>query len=428
MSPLSTVYKDVQSKQQQLRHLRDTQSAALGLLVGESVPLGRETDWRRTVERAVDVMEAIVAGVSEPDQAVDSFEASVSAVSFSSSSSSSSSSPSVVARKILKITTDGLPAQAARHAAVVAAAGRPSAVTRYWPACVGAVALSGTVLRILFNRRASIGQWLADASATAVDFWQNWVVEPAKNIVATIRHDDSAQVAIVGRKSLEADMASLERMVVDFAVDNAAAPGGGGASLSADDVAAIRDGVREGDVSAVLRVYERELKAPLRNAVRGELVRTLLIQIQKTKVDVEVAITGIDRLLKSQELVFGVVAALPSSVACYVAAGYARRLWSGKGVRTRADVKATVVRTLGNVERILTTSSRTGAGERLTYTDEGKVLCEVHVLRNSPAVIPRELRRDWARDLGDLEDIRLGVERQRHTVERIWRVYGRFLA
>ncbi|KAJ8099473.1 ATP synthase regulation protein NCA2-domain-containing protein [Lipomyces tetrasporus] len=425
MSPLSTVYKDVQSKQQQLRHLRDTQSAALGLLVGESVQLGRDTDWRRTVERTVDVMAAIVAGVSESDQSVDRFEARVFAVL----SASSSSTPSAVAHKIVKITTDALPAQTARHAAVVAVAGKPSALTRYWPVGVGAAAFSGTVLRILFNRRASIGQWLADASATAVDFWHNWVVEPARNIIATIRHDDSAQVAIVGRKSLEADMQSLERMVVDFAVDNAATTTGA-AALSAADVDAIRAGVREGDVSAVLRVYEDELKAPLKNAVRGELIRTLLIQMQKTKVDVEVAITGIDRLLKSQELVFGVVAALPSSVACYVAAGYTRRLWSGKGVRTRADLKATVVRTLGNVERILTTSTTTsgtgGESEWLTYTDEGRVLCEVHVLRNSPDVIPRELRRDWARDLGDLEDIRLGVRRQRLTVERIWRVYGRF--
>jgi nuclear-control-of-ATPase protein 2 len=39
--------------------------------------------------------------------------------------------------------------------------------------------------------------------------------------------------------------------------------------------------------------------------VRGDLVRALLIQIQKTKVDVEIAIGGIDALLKSQELVFG---------------------------------------------------------------------------------------------------------------------------
>lgn len=39
--------------------------------------------------------------------------------------------------------------------------------------------------------------------------------------------------------------------------------------------------------------------------IRGDLVRALLIQVQKTKVDVELAVSGIDALLKSQELVFG---------------------------------------------------------------------------------------------------------------------------
>ena len=39
--------------------------------------------------------------------------------------------------------------------------------------------------------------------------------------------------------------------------------------------------------------------------IRGNLVRALLIQVQKTKVDVELAVSGIDALLKSQELVFG---------------------------------------------------------------------------------------------------------------------------
>ena len=39
--------------------------------------------------------------------------------------------------------------------------------------------------------------------------------------------------------------------------------------------------------------------------IRGNLVRALLIQVQKTKVDVELAVNGIDALLRSQELVFG---------------------------------------------------------------------------------------------------------------------------
>ena len=63
--------------------------------------------------------------------------------------------------------------------------------------------------------------------------------------------------------------------------------------------------IREGDLTPVLRAYEKDLRKPFIGTVRGDLVRALLIQIQKTKVDVEIAIGGIDSLLKSQELVFG---------------------------------------------------------------------------------------------------------------------------
>ncbi|CRK28288.1 hypothetical protein BN1708_018345, partial [Verticillium longisporum] len=102
-------------------------------------------------------------------------------------------------------------------------------------------------------------------------------------------------------------------MVVDFATDNphfASASGAASGSISAlteTDIAAIRAKVNEGDVTPVLRAYEQDLRSPLKGAVRGDLIRSLLIQVQKTKVDLEVAISGIDALLKSQELVFGFV-------------------------------------------------------------------------------------------------------------------------
>lgn len=93
-------------------------------------------------------------------------------------------------------------------------------------------------------------------------------------------------------------------MVVDFALDN---PEVAGLRDDSAAIATIRRKVREGDLTPVLRAYEQDLKRPVFGAMTGNLVRTLLIQIQKTKVDVEVAIGGIDALLKSQELVFGYV-------------------------------------------------------------------------------------------------------------------------
>lgn len=65
--------------------------------------------------------------------------------------------------------------------------------------------------------------------------------------------------------------------------------------LSGPELDALGQKVRSGDMEQVLRVYEQEmqvsrllgvadLQSPLKSALMGSLVRTLLIQVQKTKV------------------------------------------------------------------------------------------------------------------------------------------------
>jgi nuclear-control-of-ATPase protein 2 len=72
-------------------------------------------------------------------------------------------------------------------------------------------------------------------------------------------------------------------------------------SLSADklkyneiQLAELSAKIREGDLTPVLKIYEEDIKSPVRNAIAGSLVRSLLIQIQKTKVRSS-ALTLIDK-------------------------------------------------------------------------------------------------------------------------------------
>ena len=200
-----------------------------------------------------------------------------------------------------------LPAQESANISLAQQYGRPSRLIRYWlPSTV--LLLSGsTLLRIVANRRAEIVTWVRELGTTIIDFWSNWVIEPVKKLIGTIRHDENSEVAIMSKDSLQADRDSLERMVVDFAVDRPETS----TPLTELQIADIRARVKEGDLTTVLRAYERDLRSPFMGTIRGDLVRALLIQVQKTKVDVEVAIGGIDALLKSQELVFGLVGLTP---------------------------------------------------------------------------------------------------------------------
>ncbi|KAK9475970.1 ATP synthase regulation protein NCA2-domain-containing protein [Lipomyces japonicus] len=419
-SPLINAYKEIQSNQHKLERLRELQSASLGVLVGESPFVSIESDSLQVIDEGVTIIEKILEGLhnDEINTSIETFEHEV---LHAAKLLQKSSSLNNMAERLLRIINVLLPKHVELQTSIAMSAGRPSQIIRYWPAVFSFTVFGGTALRFLFNRRASIAQWATDSVQTVIDFWNNWVVVPAKSVFATIRHDNTMQVAIVAKKSLESDMESLERMVVDFAIDYSST------ELSTQEVGIIREGVRDGDMSAVSRVYEEELKSPVANLIRGGLVRSLLIQIQKAKIDAEVAITGIDKLLKSQELVFAIVAALPSVLACYGSLVGVKRLYSGRGITYRGKRGRDIVRTLGTIDRLLTVNQiDNNSTSTLSYVAQGRLLCEIHVLRHSTECIPLDMRKEWQRDLGDLENLKGGILRQAKTVERIWKVYGNF--
>lgn len=64
-------------------------------------------------------------------------------------------------------------------------------------------------------------------------------------------------------------------------------------------------------LTIILQDYERALRLPIKNLFFGHLLRLLLIQVQKSKVDLERAMLALDQLLRSNELSFELMAILP---------------------------------------------------------------------------------------------------------------------
>ena len=116
----------------------------------------------------------------------------------------------------------------------------------------------------------------------------------------------------------------------------------------------------------------------MRSALTGTLIQTLLIQIQKTKVDVEVALSGIDRLLKSQQLVFGFVGVTPSLIILYTFTRYLSALPSRRRGLRQGIAKGDLVKTMRSIERILCLHDM-ARGAVLTFRGQGTGV--VRVLR-----------------------------------------------
>lgn len=122
---------------------------------------------------------------------------------------------------------------------------------------------------------------------------------------------------------------------------------------SPEQLATLSQQIRVGDLTPVLKLYEEDIRSPLKSAITGTLLRSVFIQVQKAKVrsphflcfarvetgllqvDLDQALTGIDKLLKSQELTFAFVGVAPALSIVYLFGGYLARVWSGGRGRGR---------------------------------------------------------------------------------------------
>lgn len=445
MSPVALCRAEARGKQAQLKKLREMTSSGLGVLIDEGlvfsgngsddgkgdIILSGPQNWKGVVERSVALMDMILQDILTLELGVADFEDKVFAGVDEDPELSihveedDCNRPAVVARRLHDLLERFLPAHLDATRRLVQVHGRPSRIVRYWLPATALLLSSTTILRILVRRQQDIIDWVTDFGATLRGFWFNWVVEPTRKVISTIRHDANSEIAIMSRDSLESDRESLERMVVDFALDQPASATGQ-TSLSESQVADIRAKVKEGDLTPILRAYEKDLRKPLMGVVRGDLIRTLLIQVQKTKVDVEVAMAGIDTLLRSQELVFGFVGLTPGVMVSIAVVQYLRGVFGGRRGFRQDRQSGKCIRVLRNIDRIFSEATPS-PNNILSYKDHGLLVCEVHMLRRlALTLLPTDVVKDFLEDLDDLANLK-GIQSQLRALDRIRWAYSKWL-
>jgi len=151
---------------------------------------------------------------------------------------------------------------------------------------------------------------------------RNWVMLPLMEIWDTVRYSRS-KIRITNQLTLQQDVEALHRMVHQYHADR---------NLITNDI---------NDFSAVLRDYEKYIKSPVKSAIYGDLIRLILIQVQKGKVDLGEAMLSLDKLLRSNELNFELLAVIPVLGVLYLSWQRVRSVWNDfRGRSTRALSKA----------------------------------------------------------------------------------------
>ncbi|EPQ54469.1 NCA2-domain-containing protein [Gloeophyllum trabeum ATCC 11539] len=398
--PISLTHQECTLKRQQLDKIRNEKAERLGALSGMRPQLEKALKDGDEAELTsfVTAMQSLVVPTASP-------------------------SAQALAASLSTLT-------AYTPAPVPAALRRPPRLTLLWPRLVLGPPLALFAVRRLYASRASLTELAGQAADTLRGFWQGWVLEPVRDIVRTVRAGGEGGV-IVRKEGVEADLQSLERMVVALARDKL--------GYGAQQLDALAGKVRVGDLTPVMEIYEEDIKSPIRSAVAGTLVRSLFVQVQKAKVDIDQALSGIDKLLKSQELTFAFVGVAPALAVVYGAAGALLRVWTGGRGRGRfggAQRRAGVLGDVRRVERLLifqpkgASARPDGEGQEIPPLTTGLLLLSLTRLRRyAETHLPRgsRLREGFLEDVRDLEDPLLGRREKLRVVERMWRCWGGLL-
>ncbi|CAR24702.1 Nca2p [Lachancea thermotolerans CBS 6340] len=297
----------------------------------------------------------------------------------------------------------------------------PGFLTRYWPTLLCSLAYGPSSAFALWQSRDKILQFFQE---NVVDFCagliQNWIWTPLQQVWSTVRHDESQpSIAVASKGSLDSEFSSLTRMVVQLVAENS------DGHVNTDALAVQ---VENGDLTEFMQIYERQIHHPVKNILTGKLVRSLLIQIQKTKVDASLALNGIDKLLSSQQLVFGVVAMSPALLivysiwTCIYRLSKLGRIWSNV-----AQFRFRLMSSMNNIERLLNYNvSEIESSDKDLNT--GLLALEVvSARRYGEKLVPKKYRGQWTRDVGELVDPGLNNTARLNVVNRIYHVYGRYL-
>ena len=297
---------------------------------------------------------------------------------------------------------------------------KPSFITRYWPIIILVLFYAPSQTRNIYNNREEIVYWIKYNGIEPIKgFFVNWVVGPINEMLNILRSDSG--MTITSRDSLQSDVDSLEKMIWEFAQDN---------NIETTPTAVSSD-VRNGDLKLVMSRYEQEIRQPIKYIISGSLLRLILIQVQKGKVDGAVAITGIDKLLKSQQLLFGLVSMSPSIIILYQVYRY---LTSAKPIMVNGkQLNIVCLKSLNSIENLLIMlqnnqlkkSKVDKEAEEDVY--EGELLIEIiNLIISAEPIIPKQLHADWIHDLNELNNSSFDLETKLYLVNRAWNMYGSY--
>ena len=220
--------------------------------------------------------------------------------------------------------------------------GRRKAAVRV--VCCVAAARGGLALRRYARSQGGVFVITKRVAVTTREIIERRLIVPAVEVLADLL-SPSKEHLMADPASLQQAEATLEAMLTDWLRDRES-------TLSSDEIAAL---AKKGDLTSVGETLAAETRKPLTGLISGNIVRALLIQLQASARDAQVALAAVDDLLAAQTVTIRALALVPALLLLVLLTKGVRILFLAlfsRSVKRTDDVKSEAAATLQEMQRI----------------------------------------------------------------------------
>ena len=220
--------------------------------------------------------------------------------------------------------------------------GRRKAAVRV--VCCVAAARGGLALRRFARSQGGVRAVAGRVAVTTKEIIERRLIVPAVEVLADLL-SPSKEHLMADPASLQQAEATLEAMLTDWLRDRES-------TLSSDEIAAL---AKKGDLTSVGETLAAETRKPLTGLISGNIVRALLIQLQASARDAQVALAAVDDLLAAQTVTIRALALVPALLLLVLVSKGVRILFLAlfsRSVKRTDDVKSEAAATLQEMQRI----------------------------------------------------------------------------
>jgi len=288
----------------------------------------------------------------------------------------------------------------------------PSTLERIFPHMILFGVGSFLLYRVAAGSAAQLKDYLSDNRIVIENFIEDYVQRPVREIYHTIRYKES-KLSILRPEELETEIKTLEDMVGSFAREQL---------VSKEALTGIAEQTTKGDISFVMSRYEKEMRAPVKNLVFGNMLRLMLIQVQGVKVDAALALSSLDKLLKSNELNFAFLSAIPAG-AVFLGLSYQFSVFfPNRSKSATRRLYETVRYHLRKIHMLLNhfEGAITNPDDLRMVERQGALISEVALLHSRVTHLPEREMSMLQEDLADIETTTLTISQRLETIHRIY--------